>query len=68
MYIYRVVASTDRNGAPTFGLALYDGDSLLRVMPGLSTDRPGLERLARLFTKEQVAPVHMEDVVEDMVE
>lgn len=67
MYEYRVVETTAEDGSPIYGLALYINGRQLCALPHLSADRQRMEQIAALCTKEQVEPIHMQDVAYDML-
>ena len=51
----------------TFGLRVLQGDEELMIMPDISTDFAFTLRLASLFTRKQLSPLHLLDVLEDML-
>ena len=51
----------------SFGLKVMDADQELLSLPDISTDAELISRLADLFTSEQLAPIHLREVVEDVL-
>lgn len=55
----------------SFGLRVLrsgeDGDEEIMVLPDISTDFGFTLRLASLFTKKQLSPIHLLDVLEDIL-
>ena len=51
----------------SFGLKVMDADQEILSLPDISTDSELISRLAALFTSEQLAPIHLHEVVEDIL-
>ncbi len=51
----------------TFGLRVLQEDEELMILPDVSTDFDFTLRLASLFTKKQLSPLHILDVLEDLL-
>ena len=55
----------------TFGLRILrvwdEMDEEIMILPDVSTDFAFTLRLARLFTQKQLDPLHLLDVIEDML-
>ena len=55
----------------TFGLRVLredaEGDRELMILPDVSTDFEFTLRLASLFTRKQLSPLHLLDVLEDLL-
>lgn len=51
----------------TFGLRVLRGDEELMFLPDISTDFVFTLRLASLFTRKQLDPLHLLDVLEDLL-
>ncbi len=51
----------------TFGLRVFQGDEELMILPDVSTDFDFTLRLASLFTRKQLSPLHFLDVLEDLL-
>ena len=55
----------------TFGLRVLrqeaEGDREVMVLPDVSTDFAFTLRLASLFTRKQLSPLHLLDVLEDLL-
>ncbi|MBQ8683730.1 MAG: hypothetical protein IJ518_04365 [Clostridia bacterium] len=69
MYHYRPVEATqfyaDTGPFLTYGIAVYQGQQFLFLRPDVFTDRAVVEHICRLCTREQVEPIHLEDVIYD---
>ena len=57
----------DESSANTteYGIALFEGDTQVKVIPKLSPGKKDIESLAALLNELSVEPCHFEDVVED---
>lgn len=55
----------------TFGLRVLrqeaEGDQEVMILPDISTDFAFTLRLASLFTRKQLSPLHLLDVLEDLL-
>lgn len=51
----------------TFGLRVLRSGEELMILPDVSTDFAFVLRLAGLFTQKQLDPLHLADVLEDML-
>ena len=51
----------------TFGLRVFQEDEELMILPDISTDFDFTLRLASLFTRKQLSPLHLLDVLEDLL-
>lgn len=67
MYEYRVAEIMTDDKAPVYGLDLYMNGRLLCRLSSVYPDRGKMEQIAAICTKEQVEPIHVQDVVYDMV-
>lgn len=59
--------SPDAVSYHSFGLRVMDADRELICLPDISTDPELVSHLAGLFTSEQLAPIHLHEVVEDLL-
>ncbi len=64
---YEESMCTDECGAYiTFGIDAYDGNGHeIAAVPDVSVSRPLVASLCDTFTKQQVDPIHLHDVIED---
>lgn len=51
----------------TFGLQVFQEAEELMILPDISTDFGFTLRLASLFTRKQLSPLHLLDVLEDLL-
>lgn len=49
----------------TFGLKTAEQDGTLVEVADISSDRSLVEAMARVFEREELEPIHLQDVVED---
>ena len=64
---YEESMCTDECGAYiTFGIVAYDGSCReIAAVPDVSTSEPFVRSLCDTFTKNQVDPIHLYEVIED---
>ena len=71
MFEYRPIEETATDQYigtfPTYGLELYRDGKLLQVEHDVTTDRCLAEHIAELCTSEQVEPVHIRDVIYNLI-
>ena len=55
----------------TYGIACVDEDDgtkeLITQIPDISTDREKVERLVTVCNEQQLSPIHLQDVVDDLL-
>ena len=51
----------------TYGIAVYEGKTLIRKISDVSTDKPRVRRLCRLCNRLKLDLEHLTDVIEDLV-
>ena len=66
-YIYETVRQPQTGGEHTYGIKVTSDGMLIAFTPNVSTDRQAVQRLTNLCTKEQLDPIHLNDVIEDFL-
>ena len=56
-----------KNHHAGYGIVLYRDGRPVRMIGDISCDRVAVERLARLFSEEDLDPVHFDQAVEDFL-
>lgn len=51
----------------SYGLIVEEDNVEIRVIPDLTCDFNSITKLAELCTKEQVEPVHIDDIIENFL-
>ena len=51
----------------TYGISVYRGDSVIRVIGDISLDRVKLEALIESFNQERLSPVHLDEAIENFL-
>lgn len=70
MTSYRIIIrqiSNDGDRHLSCGIAVYQGDVLIRTAEDLSRDAEAVARLAALFNDEDLDPVHFDQAIEDFL-
>ena len=73
MTVYQYAAIEQKRGkSKTYGLEVTEKKKsekhVVLIVPNVTDVKSTAKRLARLFTKEQLHPIHVKDVLEDMNE
>ena len=67
MFEYRVVELLTKEGTEIYGIELYMNGRFVCRLSSVYPDRSKMEQLAALCTQEQVEPIHVQDVLADML-
>ncbi len=51
----------------TYGITVFEGGKLIRVVKDVSSDREKVERLVERFNAENLSPEHLNQAIEDFL-
>ena len=71
MYQYRIVKEKvdhpDIGRFATYGVAVYKNGTLIHLQHDVSVEPEEVERLVALCNADQVEPIHLEDVIDNII-